>query len=141
MPSKLVDLVMAVVTAVLLVGALVVSLWPVETELETGCGSFLASNSATYDEAFNMFTGTIGTAMLESGTSERSVGFQSGTFENIARNLALEEVDECGSARGTMGAIAGGLLLLGLCSGGVLGYRVHRSRTEAPRATRTDVTA
>lgn len=128
MRTKSSGVIAAVAAAVLVLAALVAGLWPVKTELDTSCGSFLASNSAAYDEAFNMFTGVIGTAMLESGTSERSVGFRSGTFEHTARTLALEEVDECQSVRGTTGAIAGGLLLLGVLSGGAATWLLVQGR-------------
>lgn len=129
MRSKNTGVIAAIVAAVLLIGALVVGLWPVKTENETSCGSFLASNSSTYEEAFNMFTGLIDKAALETGTSERSVGLPSGAFETTSRNLALEEVDECESKRSTSGAIAGGFLLLGVLVGGVATWLLVQVRS------------
>ncbi|MBB1013025.1 hypothetical protein BXY47_3128 [Dietzia kunjamensis] len=124
---KLNSFVLAVLAAVLLVASMAVALWPVKTDILLDCGSFIAPNSSVLEEAGNAYLGFLDDIDVDYSRSSVAMG--------ITRTLAQDQVDECSSARNRQGAIAGVLLVLGLGAGGVVGYRVYRSRVNvAPPA-------
>lgn len=116
---------LTVATVVLLVGALATALWPVKTEITFSCGSFLVPNSRVFEQVQNTGMDVFAGPLMENGFS-----INDPLIVSSARGFALEQVKECESRRTRQGAIAGVLFALALGSGGVVGYRVYRSRTD-----------
>lgn len=130
MKSKQVGLILAIGAVVLLVGTLVAVLWPVKTDYETSCGSFLASSDSVYNDAYQRNMGMMGDAAFDSGAySESSLGLPSGAFDVVARNMANEEVTRCADKRQVPGIIAGVLLVVTLAAGATGAYLIIRGRS------------
>jgi hypothetical protein len=136
MKSRNVGLILAVGAVVLLVGALAAALWPMKTDGNTSCGSFLAANSSVYNDAYQRRLSVADDAKNQMTESQRQLarGIQilsgsdpEATFRKDA-NLA---VSECADKRQTGGIVAGVLLVLGLGAGGTYLAKRGRSGTAA----------
>lgn len=127
-------LIATIAAGILFLGAIIAALWPVETDLDTSCGSFLSANNNVYENAYQKYSGMIDGAAFDSGvSSELSVGLPSGAFDMVARNMANEEVEKCASARDIAGIVSGSLLVGAAGAGGaVLWLRSRRNETAEP---------
>ena len=113
---------MLALAALLAVAAVTTGLWPVSNDSGTNCGSFLASNDNAYSEAYQSLLSTMTNAAYESGvTSEAELGLPRGAFTSVARDVALKQVEECGSDRSAFGVVAGILLAASVLAAGGAG--------------------
>lgn len=135
-PSKLNNSTLSVIAAVLVLLALTVALWPVKSELEFNCGSFLVPNGGLLEESQAAGLDIFATEFFKNGLNPDNP-----LLMNAIRSMGLEALEECEGERSRQGVIAGVVLVLGLGTAGFVGNRVYRSKDQAPTVPGSGTTA